>query len=110
MCRESIAKRLSLDETKLKEALANNASAVFQVFAATSQVALTTPGDVSSISGVPTKKVSGVYSITSDGSGTLGGTFTPTSGPVETLTSGAITAGGSTSGRTGPPAGSSRKC
>jgi flagellar hook-associated protein 2 len=84
-----------LDETKFRAALAKNPNAVAELFVATSQVALTTAGDVSKISGTPLKKVSGTYSITSDGVGTLSGTFTPTAGAPETLTgNGAITAGG----------------
>jgi flagellar hook-associated protein 2 len=84
-----------LDETKFRAALAKNPNAVAELFVATSQVALTTAGDVSKVSGTPLKKVSGTYSITSDGLGTLSGTFTPTGGAAEPLTgNGAITAGG----------------
>lgn len=87
--------KLTVDETKLRAALSQNPSAVFDLFAAVSQVAMTTPGDVASVSGTPASKISGVYSITSNGGGTLSGTFTPDGGSAQALTGdGTITVNG----------------
>jgi flagellar hook-associated protein 2 len=87
--------RLVLDDAKLRAAMAANPNAVHEVFSAQGQAALTMAGDVSTISGVPNRKVSGVYALTSDGAGLLSGTFTPTSGAPEALTGvGSLSAGG----------------
>ncbi|MCM8749727.1 flagellar filament capping protein FliD [Thermomicrobiaceae bacterium CFH 74404] len=90
--------QLQLDETKLRNALANNPNAVYDLFAATSGATLTTSGDIVAVSGKPTEAPSsGRYVIISDGTGNLTAEFRDESNNVLWTNTSTITAGGTNS-------------
>jgi flagellar hook-associated protein 2 len=85
---------LKIDETKLREALTNNSQAVFQLFGAQSSAVVSTPGDITGITGVPTgAKMDGRYEVTSDGSGGVTVRFIDSFGTTQSTTTGTIAAG-----------------
>lgn len=86
--------QLQLKEEQLRAALTENPNAVFELLGATSRATLTTPGDISAISGTPRPPASGRYIITSDGNGNLTAEFRDTTDQVLWSATGTITAGG----------------
>lgn len=87
--------QLTLDKTKLRDALAANPEAVFNLFAARSSAAVTSAGDIVSVTGVPTAAPgSGRYVVSSDGSGNLTAEFRDETDTVLWTNTGTITPGG----------------
>ncbi len=93
----SSARRLSVDEAKLTQALTDNPEAVAELFSAFRNTATFTDGAgaIVSITGAPTKEHrAGRYVITSAADGTISAVFTPTGGTAGATVTGTISAGG----------------
>ncbi len=85
---------LQVDETKLRAALQNNGTGVFDLLGAGSSATLTTPGDIASIFGAPSNPPdSGRYEISSDGAGNFTVTFIDQSNVTRWTKTGTIQAG-----------------
>ncbi|MBX6342055.1 MAG: flagellar filament capping protein FliD, partial [Thermomicrobiaceae bacterium] len=85
---------LQVDETKLRAALQNNGTGVFDLLGAGSSATLTTPGDIASIFGAPSNPPdSGRYEISSDGAGNFTVTFIDQSSVTRWTKTGTIQAG-----------------
>ncbi|MBO9405330.1 MAG: flagellar filament capping protein FliD [Thermomicrobium sp.] len=86
--------QLQVDENKLRAALRENPDAVFELLGATSRATLTTPGDITRVSGTPRPPASGRYVIGSDGAGNLTASFYDTANQLLWSATGTIAAGG----------------
>jgi flagellar hook-associated protein 2 len=86
--------QLQVDENKLRAALRENPDAVFELLGATSRATLTTPGDITRVSGTPRPPASGRYVIGSDGAGNLTASFYDTANQLLWSATGTIVAGG----------------
>jgi len=86
--------QLQVDENKLRAALRENPDAVFELLGATSRATLTTPGDITRVSGTPLPPASGRYVIGSDGAGNLTASFYDTANQLLWSATGTIAAGG----------------
>ncbi len=85
-----------LDQTVLREKIAEDRDAVVELFAALTVSATLQPNDgsLASVSGSPDKKQAGTYTVTDDGTGNLTVSFVPGDGSATTSTTGTITASG----------------
>jgi flagellar hook-associated protein 2 len=92
------ANRLVFDSGKFMKAMTNDPEAVAQlmtVFTASASLSPGGTGSLASISGTPTTATkTGRYAISSDASGNLVATFTPSDGTASVVRNGTITAGG----------------
>ncbi len=92
------ANRLVFDSAKFQAAMTKDPEAVAQLmttFSATASLSAGGTGSIASISGTPTGVgKTGKFSVTSDASGNLVATFSPTDGSAPIVKSGTITAGG----------------
>ena len=88
---------LQLDETKFKDALANDPTSVQAVLSSLKLGATLAPGGTGSITGITgsyTGTIAGTYEITDNGLGTISAAFTPASGGAATATTATVLAGG----------------
>lgn len=93
----SSTRRLSVDESKLTQALTDNPEAVSALFTAFRNTAtfVDGAGAIVSITGAPTREHrSGQYVITTAADGTISAVFTPTGGTAGAPVTGTIAAGG----------------
>jgi len=93
----SSTRRLSVDESKLTQALTDSPEAVSALFSAFRNTATFTDGTgaITSITGAPTKEHrSGQYVVTTAVDGTISAVFTPTGGTAGAAVTSSITAGG----------------
>jgi len=92
------ANRLVFDSAKFMKAMTNDPESVAQlmtVFTANASLSPGGTGSLASISGTPTSATkTGRYAITSDASGNLVATFSPSDGTASVVKNGTITAGG----------------